>query len=304
MENSAAGRPVPAAAEPGTKPHPGTEPESGAEPDSGSRSEGGAALEPAFEACALGVRYRLAQGNALEGVSFSVRRGSLYAVLGPNGSGKSTLMRALLGLVRAAAGEARVAGRPVGSWGRRELAREVGAVAQSEAVTFPVTVRELVGMGRYPHLGPLAAETDADKEAVRWALERCDAVGLERRPVTTLSGGEFQRVRIARALAQEPRSLALDEPTASLDVGHEMSILGLLRRAADGGTTVLLVTHNLDLAARFADRMLLLERGQVAVEGTPAEVMREDVLSRVYGWPLGVEKDPVTGAPRATPLAR
>jgi iron complex transport system ATP-binding protein len=235
-------------------------------------------------------------------VSLSVPRGSFYAVLGPNGSGKSTLLKALLGLVRPAAGEALVGGRPVSGWARRELAREVGAVAQTESVVFPLTVRELVAMGRYPHLGPLGAESDRDRSAVAGALERCHATPLAGRLVDTLSGGEFQRVRIARALAQGPASLALDEPTASLDLRHEMSILGLLRDAADSGTTVFLITHHLDLAARFADRLLVLEEGRVAAEGPPGEVMRGDVLSRVYRWPLAVELDPVTGSPRVTPL--
>jgi iron complex transport system ATP-binding protein len=157
-------------------------------------------------------------------------------------------------------------------------------------------------MGRYPHQGALGAESERDRDAVRQALARCDVLELEARLVTTLSAGEFQRVRVARALAQEPASLALDEPTASLDVRHEMSILQLLRAAADGGTTVLLITHHLDLAARFADRMLLLDGGRVIAEGVPADVMTREVLSGVYRWPLSVDRDPVTGSPRITPL--
>jgi iron complex transport system ATP-binding protein len=257
---------------------------------------------PAFEASDLVVRYAGAARAALDGVQLAVPSGSLYAVLGPNGSGKTTLMRALLGFVRPERGAVHVAGRPAASWSRRELARVVGAVSQTESVSFPITVRELVSMGRYPHLGPLGAESHVDREAIRSALERCDALDLEHRAVTTLSGGEFQRVRVARALAQEPEALALDEPTASLDVSHEMSIWQLLRGAARAGTTVLLITHHLDLAARFADRMMLLDSGRVAAEGTPDEVMRKEVLSAVYRWPVAVERDPVTGAPRVTPL--
>ena len=120
--------------------------------------------------------------------------------------------------------------------------------------------------------------------------------------MTSLSGGELQRVRIARALAQEPRVLALDEPTASLDVSHEMTIVGSLRAWARNGMTVLLITHQLDLAARFADRIVLLDRGRIAAEGAPAEVFREDVMARVYRWPIRVDRDPVTSAPRAVPL--
>jgi iron complex transport system ATP-binding protein len=256
----------------------------------------------AFEARGLRVRYAGAPSAALDGVDLAVSRGTFYAVLGPNGSGKSTLMRALLGLVGAERGETLVAGRATGAWSRRELARVVGAVSQAESVSFPITVEELVSMGRYPHLGPLGAEGAADREAVRRALGRCEATDLAARSVTTLSGGEFQRVRIARALAQEPEALALDEPTASLDIHHEMRIWQLLRDAARDGTTVFLITHHLDLAARFADRMLLLDAGRTAAEGPPAEVMRREVLSEVYRWPLAVERDPITGAPRITPL--
>lgn len=247
------------------------------------------------------VRYPGSSVPALDDVSMDVPSGSLYAVLGPNGSGKSSLMRALLGL-RRIEGRVLIDERPVGSWDRRELARAVGAVTQSESISFPLTTRELVAMGRYPYLGPLEREGDEDRAAIGRALEVCDLVELAGRDVTTLSGGEFQRARLARALAQEPRALVLDEPTASLDVGHEMTILELLRSSADSGMTVLLITHGLDMAARFADRMLLLSRGTVAAEGSPAEVVREETLRAVYGWPLAVHQDPATGAPRVTPL--
>jgi iron complex transport system ATP-binding protein len=249
----------------------------------------------------LVVRYRGLARPALDGVSFDVPSGSFYAVLGPNGSGKSTLMRALLGLTPTGAGRVTLDGRPAGEWGRRELARAVGAVPQSEQIAFPLVTREMVAMGRYPHLGPLEGERDEDRRAVTRALAACDVADLAERDVTTLSGGELQRVRIARALAQEPRALVLDEPTSSLDIRHEMAILELLREAVDAGMTVLLITHGLDAAAQFADRMLLLSGGSVAAEGTPDEVMREDTLAAVYDWPISVRPDPETGAPRVTP---
>ena len=134
------------------------------------------------------------------------------------------------------------------------------------------------------------------------ALDACALAELTERDVATLSGGELQRARIARALAQEPRALVLDEPTASLDIGHEMTILELLRNATIRGMTVVLITHGIDMAARFADRMLLLSGGSVAAEGPPAEVMRADILRSVYGWPVEIHRDPLTGAPRVTPL--
>jgi iron complex transport system ATP-binding protein len=207
-----------------------------------------------------------------------------------------------MGVVPVLSGEALVGGREARLWSRRELAREVGAVSQAEHLAFPLSVADFVGMGRYPHLGPLKPQGSKDRRAIQSALDRCDVLDLAARDILTLSGGELQRVRIARALAQEPRSLVLDEPTASLDIRHEMSIFQLLRDAVDRGMTVLLITHHLDLAARFADRFLLLDRGEVAAEGKAEEVFREDVLKRVYGWPLAVAVDPVTGAQRVTPL--
>ena len=251
----------------------------------------------------LTIQYSGAARLALDGVTLSIPAGCLTAVLGPNGSGKSTLLRALLGASRPSTGTATLGGRDVRAWDRRELAQTVGVVSQSETIAFPITVREMVAMGRFPHLGPLRAEGWRDREAVDKALERCDIGDLRNRQVTTLSGGEFQRVRIARALAQEPRALALDEPTASLDLRHEMSILGLLRDWTDGGMTVLLITHQLNLAARFADRMILLDGGHVAAEGTPSEVFRREILERVYGWPVRVDEDPVTGSLRVVPLS-
>jgi iron complex transport system ATP-binding protein len=213
------------------------------------------------------------------------------------------LLRALLGVSVPSKGTATLEERDVRAWDRRELARAVGVVPQSETVAFPITVREMVAMGRFPHLGPIQAEGWRDREAVDKALERCDISDLRNRQVTTLSGGELQRVRIARALAQEPRALALDEPTASLDLRHEMSILRLLRKWTDGGMTVLLITHQINLAARFADRMILLDRGHVAAEGTPSEVLRREVLERVYDWPVKVDEDPVTESLRVVPLS-
>ena len=254
-----------------------------------------------IQAEGLVVRYPGLDAAALDGAGVDVPAGSFYAVLGPNGSGKSTLMKALLGIAPLAAGDVALDGRPATAWSRRELARSVGAVAQAEAIAFPLSTRELVAMGRYPHLGPLEGEREEDRAAIARALGACDVAALAERDVTTLSGGELQRARIARALAQEPRALVLDEPTSSLDIRHEMAILELLRSAATSGMTVLLITHGLDVAAQFADRMLLLSRGRVAAEGTPEEVLREEVLAAVYEWPISVRRDPETGAPRVTP---
>lgn len=257
-----------------------------------------------LEAKAVSVRYPGAPAEAVHRVDLAVQPGTLHAVLGPNGSGKSTLMRAMAGVLPLADGAVELDGRPLDGWDRRERARVVGAVPQSESIPFPITARELAAMGRYPHLGSFRAEGDADRHAIDDALERCDVGHLAGRLVQTLSGGELQRVRIARALAQEPRILLLDEPTASLDVGHEMAVLELLRGAADAGIAVLWVTHHLDVAGRFADRMTILSCGRVVANGTPHQVLRPDVLEQVYQWPVRVEHDPEGGAPRVIPIRR
>jgi iron complex transport system ATP-binding protein len=158
-------------------------------------------------------------------------------------------------------------------------------------------------MGRYPHLGPFEAEGPEDQDAIRESLSQCDALHLADRDAGSLSGGEFQRVRIARALAQRPRGLVLDEPTASLDIRHEMGILGLLRASADAGLAVILVTHHIELAARFADRLLLLSEGAVAAEGSARDVLTEGTLREVYGWQIVVREDPTTGRLSITPAS-
>ncbi len=252
----------------------------------------------------LTVRYAASAAPVLEGVDLDVAPGTLQAVLGPNGSGKSTLMRAVLGFAPHVQGAVLLEGTPIQRWDRKALARVVAAVAQAEHVAFPLTVRELVAMGRYPHLGPLETERTEDREAVDAALDACDLAPLASRDVATLSGGEFQRARIARALAQQPHALLLDEPTASLDIRHRMSIVELLRAAADDGLTVLFITHSLDLAARYADRVLLLDRGRVAADGHPRDVVREEIVTEVYGWPVRVFDNPVTGRPSVTPLPK
>ena len=259
-----------------------------------------------YQADGLRYRYPGADRDALHGVDLSVPRGAFYAIIGPNGCGKTTLLRLLLGALDPAAGRIAYDDRALGVWPRRELARRVGVVPQSEELVFPISVRELVGMGRYPHLGPWRGEGAADRSAVGAAMARCDVAEFATRPVNTLSGGERQRARLARALAQEPDTLVLDEPTASLDIAHEMGIFELLRALANGGVTVLMVTHNLNVAARYADRLLLLDRGRPVAEGAPEEVFTAETLEHVYRWPIAVKDHPGpgpdTGAPQVTPL--
>ncbi len=246
----------------------------------------------------LTYRHPGAARPAVDGVTLDVPPARLTAVLGPNGAGKSTLLALLLGTLRPASGAAGFAGRALGDWPRAELARRVGVVPQGEEFAFPLTVRALVEMGRYPHLGRWEPARAADRTVVDAALARVGVQEFAERAVGTLSGGERQRARLARALAQVAHdasgapapgaALALDEPTAALDLAHEMEFFGLVRALADGGTTVLLVTHNLNLAARYADRLVLMREGRVAAAGTPADVLTAERVSRVYGWPVEV----------------
>jgi len=268
---------------------------------SGARPSG-----PVFEVTGLGYTYPGAAEPALSDLSFSIERGEVLAVIGPNGSGKSTLLRLLLGTLEPSTGSVLYRDRQIDEWGRRTLALEIGAVPQTEEINFPLTVRELVAMGRYPHLGPWRREGEADLEAVDDALRRCAVEHLRDRALDTLSGGELQRARIARALAQEPETLVLDEPTAALDIHHEMAIFELMTDLAEGeGVTIVVVTHNLNLAARFADRIILLDRGTIAGIGAPEEVIIPSILEGVYQWPLIMTRHPGpgrdTGAPQVAP---
>jgi ABC-type cobalamin/Fe3+-siderophores transport system ATPase subunit len=248
-------------------------------------------------------RYPDATRDALRGVSFTASSGELVAVLGPNGSGKTTLVRVALGTYAPTSGSALVLNRAAGTWPRRALATVVGVVTQHEDNLFPQRVRETVLLGRYARLTAWSRERPEDHAAVARALERCDATHLADRWLWTLSGGEYQRVRIARALAQEPRLLVLDEPTASLDVRHEMELFELVRALVDEEhLAAVMVTHDVNLAARFADRIVLLADGSVAAAGTPDAVLRRDVAERVFGWPLAVST--FDDRPQLTPLRR
>jgi iron complex transport system ATP-binding protein len=248
-------------------------------------------------------RYPGAPRDALGGVSLEVRAGEYHAVLGPNGSGKTTLVRTALGLVRPTEGRAAILGRPASDWSRQDLARVVGVVSQREDNLFPQRVRETVLLGRYPHLSLFGGVRSADRTAVERALVACDVVDLADRWLWTLSGGEYQRVRLARALAQEPKLLVLDEPTASLDLRHEMELFELIRSLVDAhGLAALLITHHVNLAARFVDRVLLLAEGRTVARGAPADVLTRETVERVFSWPVAIEL--FEGRPQMIPLRR
>ena len=244
----------------------------------------------AMEFRSVSFRYPGAEREAVTDVSLSFRPGCHHAVLGPNGAGKSTLLRLGLGLLEPSRGAIRLEGRPVGDWKRRAVARRVGMVTQEPPAPFPLTVRSFVEMGRNPYLRPWAGLESRDRDVVERSLERVDMAQLAGRRLTDLSGGELQRAKVARALAQEPRTLLLDEPTAHLDLGHEVRIFRLVERLVqEDGLTAITVTHNLNLASRFARRLVLLVDGRVVEEGTAREVIRPGPVERAYGWPVTIQ---------------
>ena len=252
----------------------------------------------------LVVAYPMAQTNAVDGVSFMSPAGQITALAGPNGSGKSTIVRALLGRVDITRGTAMIGGEDARTLPPNALALKMAVVPQREETTFPMRVRDYVALGRYPHLGLWRSPAADDQRSIEEALTQAGVSELADRTTDALSGGEWQRVRIARALAQQAPALVLDEPTTFLDVAHEMAIFELLASLARSGLAVLLVSHQLNLLARFANNIVLLDRGRVAVSGTPTEVMKADRLEMIYEWPVVVTRDPAIGAPALVPLRR
>lgn len=250
------------------------------------------------------VRFGYGAEAVVEDISFAVRGGEFVGIIGPNGSGKSTLLRLMSGFLRPWRGQVLLEGQPVESYDQRARGRRIGVVPQETAVTFPFSVTEMVLFGRTPHLGGFGFERDGDLAAARRAMQRTDTAHLARRAVTELSGGERQRVILARALAQEPAILLLDEPAAFLDIRHEVEMYDLLRDLQGEGMTVVSVLHDLNIAALYCDRLLLLHAGRIARAGAPADVITYTTLTEVYGIEVYVALNDITGCINVLPLSR
>ena len=251
----------------------------------------------------VGFSYPVAEPRrgrpfALGGLSFAVAEGEILGVLGPNSAGKTTLIRLLTKILAPTRGTIEVDDVSIRDLSRAELARRIAVVPQDVPQGLPFTVEHLVLMGRYPHAPHRFFETAEDLAIARAAMTATGVLYLADTPVRTLSGGERQRVVLARALAQRPRLLILDEPTAHLDLRYQVECVALLRRVnREQGTTVLLVSHDLNLAGELCDRLLLLTDGRIARLGRPEDVLEEALLASVYGCAVAVEQNPATGRP-------
>jgi iron complex transport system ATP-binding protein len=251
-----------------------------------------------------GATFGYTGDAVLRDVSCAIGRGEFVGIIGPNGSGKSTLLKLMSGYLRPQRGGVAIDGGPIERLSRAALGRLIGVVPQDTAVALPFTVTEMVLLGRTPHGSGFAFEDERDLVAARRAMERTDTLALAGRRVTELSGGERQRVVLARALAQEPRILLLDEPAAFLDIRHEVEMYDLLRDLQREGITVVSVLHDLNIAALYCDRLVLLASGRVVLAGAPAEVITYQTLTEVYGTEVYVAHNDVTGALNVLPLSR
>ncbi|MFH0522262.1 heme ABC transporter ATP-binding protein [Streptomyces sp. M41] len=247
---------------------------------------------------AAGLHVRQGARPVLHGVSLTVRAGEVLALVGPNGAGKSTLLSALAADLPAFEGTVLIHGRPASDWSAPELALRRAVLPQSATLSFPFTVEEVVRMGRAPH----AASPAEDDLAVAEAMAAAEVSAFAVRPFSALSGGERARVALARVLAQRAPLLLLDEPTAALDLRHQELVLRLCRERARAGDAVVVVLHDLGLAAAYAHRVAILRAGRVAADGPPAEVFSAPLLSEVYDQPVEVLPHPGTGALLVNPL--
>lgn len=250
----------------------------------------------------VSAKYPGATRRAIDRVTFAAGAGSITAVVGPNGSGKSTLVRALLRRIQLLEGSIRVGDADIASLSASETAASVAILPQREDPVFPLSVADYVGLGRYPRLGLWKNESAADAAAVERAMLRAEVTAFATRKTDELSGGEWQRVRIARALAQQSRAIVLDEPTTFLDISHEMALFELLASLAAEGLAVLVISHELNLVSRFAERIVLLREGHVVAQGSAAEVMQSETLERAFDWPLRVIHDSALGGPVLFPV--
>jgi len=256
-----------------------------------------------FVATGLDFAYR--ETPVLAAVDLTIAAGEMVALVGPNGAGKSTLLKLLAGFLRPSAGSVRFDGRELRNWDERELARRLAVVPQQVVFHFPFTVAQFVLMARHPHRAWSPFETETDIDTTTRALALTGIADLAERSVLELSGGERQRACLAAALAQEPDTLLLDEPTASLDLRHQVDLLAALRKQnVTDGLTVIIVTHDLNLAARYCPRLILLHEGRIVADDTPQNILQANRIAEVYDTPVEVGRRADGHTPYLLPLDR
>ncbi len=251
------------------------------------------------------LSHAYANRPVLKDITFSVKTGDFFIIIGPNGSGKTTLMKVISGLLKPQHGRLEILNRSMGQYTRRALAKTVAFVPQMTSVDFPFTVMEMVLMGRSPYLGMLGLEQQKDLEIAQQAIAFTGVEELAHRKLDQLSGGEQQRVCIARAICQEPEIILLDEPTASLDLAHQIRLMDIMEKLKnEKGTTVVMVSHDVNLAAMYGNQLLLLDNGQIVCQGDPNEVLTFQTLEETYGCTLLVDESPLGKIPRVTLVPR
>lgn len=252
-----------------------------------------------------GVSFRYDSQWCLEGIDLELKGGEIVGMIGPNGSGKSTLLKIMDGLLKAQKGEILLLNRPLSDYTRGDIARRIAMVPQESNFRFPFSAFEVVLMGRFPHLGPFPFEGKEDQKIAQHSMELTGTLDLAPRSIHELSGGEKQRVLIARALTQKAQIILLDEPTSFLDIRHKVEIFELISTLSrTQGLSVVTVSHDISLAAQYCQRMLLLNKGSIYKVGEPAEVITADTISAVYQCPVSVDENPISKTPRVTVVSK
>ena len=249
------------------------------------------------------LSYSYGNFSVLSAISLKVDQGIFFTVIGPNGSGKSTLMKILAGILKFKKGKISIAGKSLKKYSGRELARHVAYVPQTVSVEFPFTVEELVLLGRAPHQGMLGINSEKDHFIAEQAMNFTDTRNLAKKKIDRISGGERQRVFMARAVCQQPEIMLLDEPASALDLAHQVKLMDLLERLKnETGITIIMVSHDINLAAMYSDAMLLIKNGSVIKQGTAAEVIKPSILEDIFGCPFFVDTNPAGNSPRISPI--
>lgn len=250
---------------------------------------------------AINLSYGYQEQSVFKNLSFVVPKGGFFIIIGPNGSGKTTLMKVISGIKRPDKGKLYISGKAIEQYSRRSLAKTLAMAPQMTSMDFPFTVAEVVLMGRSPHKGLLGFDSQADLQAAHQAMTFTGVEHLSERKHTQLSGGEQQRVLIARAICQEPEIILLDEPTASLDLAHQVRVMDLMEQLQkEKGVTIIMVSHDINLACMYAQTLLLLKDGKIVSIGSPEQVLNYETLEKAYDCTLLVDQNPLGNFPRIT----